>query len=652
MYAGTDLEDGHLLFWEETGPTGERVMVAEGKLRKAADGRLSSWLTAQNVTQGAGVSQTAAPKPTLPRNNEWWSALLSAAMTVNHHQADGEYNASALTNLANIKAEMTKARVAVKAWKESHPTEPFSTSNSPLSQGIGNFSFTDLEQQDAWLDMVDAYLPIADEIQAAKDGQTKTPKYSQYVYVPTPKLEVEKVWHFKGVTGGDYTLKKFVDGTWVMVNNETGSETPQTEEQATTSIATGDWSEEFQGQSATQLAVTVYRRNASRAEGVFQPETGTLKLTGGAVTSGNPGHEYDVEIGDRIRIEYRPWSGEGVPKAQQGLFRIIVSDWSGGDDDLRLAFEQLASMGVDLTPADEASLELTYWRLWSAIADDRAEPPPSVVQALQAIATWRTANPNASDAEELAFLRNLWQSAYLDGIGVTPDEVEWMPRFGHPRVLSPDLEAGHPYWIRPDAKLLDTSPGHAEFPGQSLTYGGTENDAVSIAQSGAYLPSDERTRMLGQWMPKGSSAGDQPHGSSGFIFTHPTYSSGDNAVFTPEAYRRMHSYSFSGDQWGEVDIRKQYAPFDVRKVPQQHTELCVKNAMTLLDDIVVFRVNHTVRSQIIDWLKAHGITTIRGVPIEERFIAGHFSAAMVNDLWERELAWRKSEASKSTAIAA
>jgi hypothetical protein len=642
MFAGTDLEDGHLLFFEEHDTEGNRVLLGEGKLREGADGRLTAWLQSQKVADAAG-SVVTPQVYMLPKNDAWFQKIVAAAMTVNHHTDDGEYNQAHLDALATAKADIVMA----KEYIAQHTKPAVPASGAWLTSALGG-EFPDKDAETAFLDMAQTYLDIIGEIETAKANQAKTPnkKYTQYVYAPKAKAKVDEEWKSQG-----FILQKTEDGVWHHIDESTGADEIISEQQASDFITSGSYTQGSQGKAVTSLQVKVYKRKASRTEGILDLDTGELKESGGEEHTGSSGHEYDVEIGDRIVLEYRPWHGANQPLADQGFFRIRVKNWDGDEADLDLAFQQLAAMGVDLTPADEESLQLLYWRLWEGVASTRNGVPTAVKKVLQNIKAWRTQNPNASATEELEFLRSAW-SSYLG-----PDKVEnvdFMPHFDHTRIQNPEEETGHPYWYRPDATMDNmVVNGQWHFGSQNVLYGGSENDKVPIGKSGGLLASDERLRLYGHWLQKGSSLGDKPHGSTGQVFTRPKFHTGNHIAFVPDVFLRMQSYAASNDVWGDVKNKANYAPFSIEGLKQASTEMMVKNTVTVLDSFIVMRMNSSDRETLVKWYHDHGVHTIRGVPVEDRFTyANSLSSTQVEKLWAKELAWREEQKQAEAALAA
>jgi hypothetical protein len=118
-----------------------------------------------------------------------------------------------------------------------------------------------------------------------------------------------------------------------------------------------------------------------------------------------------------------------------------------------------------------------------------------------------------------------------------------------------------------------------------------------------------------------------------FLRQNQESSSEKGAWVSPRVMARFDSYSFSSDEFGNVDKRRDLSYFNLDKA-MAHTgggnEAMISDAVSLLDDIEVLKAySSTQRNQIIADLKAAGITEIRGLPVEERVVtAGEVSGAI------------------------
>lgn len=634
MFNSSELEDGHFLFWEETEADGGTLFMGEARFRPKFDSIISKWIDSQKIENKSGTTAApvtpavqVSPAAVLPYNDSWYATIVKAAKTVNTHAADGAYNSETIAQFDSAVTEMKGGLDLLGKHLAANPGKVF-TGTEP--------SFINLHQQQAWLEMVELYLGYAAKIQTAKDNGAKTysgaPEFfEQYEYTPKPMASVDV--EFTDVTG-NITIQGLTDGTFIKTEKDKGTQVELSPQEASDLLTSPAFADEEGGKGETLTIVTpegpdikVVRVQNSRSEGTFQPSTGTVVHTGGEETTGTPGYEYDIHAGD-ITIEYRKHDNkDGVPVPQKGLMRVKIRNFKNDPAKVEEAMNLIEMMGVTLDPADEESLELLFWRHLRGIATDRLKPGgeqgAKLQQTLTAIQSAYQTDPGMSPSEELAMLRKSW-AIYLGEEGV--ENAKWMPQFSRTRPHAPNLQTGHPYWLRPDFTLEDVlqlvTP--SRWPVQHL---GT--DAKQIAVSGGLLSSEERLRTLGKWVQGISSLQDQKtHASSAFIFTYvsqgqtnPTHSSGNRVWWSPKVLQRTSNYAWDGDKWGNIYKRKDHAPWKLEQFMATHGEMMVKNIISVLDDIDALQFsNEQSRNSAIAWFKDRGITEIRGIPVEERFV--------------------------------
>jgi hypothetical protein len=647
FFGGTDLEDSHMLMWEEKAKDGTRIFYGEARLREAADGRVVDWIndhTIENETGQLGKKSAqpmAAPGAVpLPKNDPWWEVVINAAKTVNHHSGDGEYNMTHYNGMLEIEEQIYSARLAIDEAMKGKSVKNGEFISSPITPSgwTTGLKFTDSEQQAAWLQMTEHYLAIIKEIKEGFENKTKTASnpsiggagYTKFEYIPKPKPVVTDEW---ASHDEEHHLKLYENGVWELMETGTGIGKTLTKAEADKLLKSGVYVK------ADELDVTVggqdvkvYKRDNSREEGQFLPDTGELLAQGGEFKEGSPGYEYDIEVGNDMQIEYRPHQGLSVAKTQRGLLRIKIKKFTGDEASVRSLIDLLSQMGVDMTPAEQIDLELFYWRHMSGIAGDRIGYNSGKQGALvQAVKTFYVQNPNASKEEELAFLRAEW-AKFIGKAKV--EQADVYPHFMHTRLLDPEMETSRPYWLRPDgddAKIRTVSHNITVGYGGTVSISKGERGKL-IVQSGSLYASEERLRMFGQWVYGMSSGPDQGHGSAHYMFLHPN-NGGSSIVIRPEVWLRTHNYIFSGDHYGEVNDRKHHAPYSLPKMlAKTHGELMVKYGISLLDDIIVMKIDQPEYAQTIKWLKDHGITEIRGVPIEKRIVTSGTISALAQDV--------------------
>jgi hypothetical protein len=110
---------------------------------------------------------------------------------------------------------------------------------------------------------------------------------------------------------------------------------------------------------------------------------------------------------------------------------------------------------------------------------------------------------------------------------------------------------------------------------------------------------------------------------------------------------RTSNYSYGGDNYGEIDNKKSSAHFDMKK-QLSHTggsnETLIKNAVSLLDDIeMITFANQADRQEAIAYLHSHGVTEIRGLPIEDRLVLPANRASALHKIKEHQLTWKPED---------
>lgn len=497
-----------------------------------------------------------------------------------------------------------------------------------------------------WADALDQFKPSQGS--AAPSGSTPA---------------VDKPTWSNADSGSKFVLQD--DGDWALMNTVTGEKIDTYTNadmlaQIDEAQQAGDDSWVYSDPSAKETSGTVqsgakqikvYHRNAHATAGTFDGATGKLLETG-AMTHGQTGMQYDVEF-DNVVISYRPWKEPGVQRAQQGQLTFHVKDWNGSSSQIESIMDVLQTMGVEVDQASAESLELYYWRHLYGVMQDRTSHKEAKWQkTINAIQAGFKANPQMSPAEEINMLRSAWAEslgqARVDEIVSTE---YYRPRFAKARPLSPDRPVGHPYWLHPDGaagaqeyrkKTNDATPYH------SLTGGSSGSDKIAgIFASGGLASTEERVRILGQWIDGMSSHQDQGKGSSGFQFTRQTttpHYSNHSFILHPRVIMRSTNYAFSGDNFGEISNRKTQSPFSVGSVPKHANgsgnELQVKHGIPN-DDLAGMVVTAAEKAQIIAKLKAMGIDHIGQWTLDEFFVtSGSALASRLTQLWnelEKEL---------------
>lgn len=587
-FGGVDVEDISALLWEEHGPTGA-LLRAQIKVREGGNRRLQTWL-ARNQT-GSSATSFNAPvaqlHPIEKLTQSWYDAYLQAAKTISHHhgQGDKDYNVA-----------------KIKAWQDARDNVRF------ILKGAD----------------VDTWSPAETALGQTLSAHEKEQMLKALRHFEKMDAEIDQLMQLGGKsTPGQFTQFSF--------------EAPPTPPPV----------------QAPPSARTVVRRNNMRESGKFNPVTGQLEVTDKPITHGylqlDRGQGYLVTEGD-IEIEYRPHAGEfHVPTSQQGLLRVTIrSTGAQRLKDLNRATELIREMGLELNPVTEVDLEIHYWRHLLGVAQDRRsgkqQAYDKVYRHLQDKGIKIDADPSESDLQH-------WRDAWAKAIG--QDNVDrvvakrhYRPRETHSQVRHADETFGFPYWIRPDADSYRDIDDKA-FLIHGLHDGSAVNSMVNV---GGMHPTDERIRVLGQYIGGQSSDVDQDRGSAGFMFLRQNQEGGSGAQIyvNPRVFARTSTYSYNSDQFGDITgyltTRQASAPWipsDQMSLTGGRNETMVKNLVSLLDDIeVMVFPDESDRRAAVDYLKSHGITQIRGMAVDERFVTRSGAPAALRKAHATFKVWR------------
>jgi hypothetical protein len=327
-----------------------------------------------------------------------------------------------------------------------------------------------------------------------------------------------------------------------------------------------------------------------------------------------------------------------------------VDKWGGDPAQIDDVLDTLRNTGLNLTPADETSLELYYWRhLYGVLLDrrDRKDSPYKEMLAWIKSQLAQYGDKTPPQGEELMLWRQAWSMVY--GKPMVDDvvsEQKFLPKYAHIRTQDQSTEYGRPYWLRPDATVAELKEWSNGRLIQHRLHDKT--DIASIMASGGLYPTEERTRVLGKWKGGTSSEADQGNGSSPFVFCRQTLDSGDIYMW-PTVWRRSTNYSNYTDSWGKISARKQDSYFNIEHSMSHNAsmswldnnELMVKTNVSVLDDIgYILFYSDEARDKAITYLKSFGVTEIHGIPITKLFLTHDASTAQKREA--RDLVWAKA----------
>jgi hypothetical protein len=588
FFGGTDLDDGSFLVWTELGGPGKdapRLIRGESHARGQALAALTAWSEAHQ--QGGPQNITAPADPNAPKSEaSFYKNIIAAAKAVSRHAADqmweGPYTKTALERMEHDKGLLQQRLAEAEEAIAAGPDSP------------------------QWASVL-----------AARGHPELVKSMAAYYLDQISQIEQRKQDHLTFQPGDlpQWVAPKIKDVT-------PAKPKPKVKVELKSAI----------------------RELGPGGEHALDPGDGELHLTGATHTY--PGKVWRITLPTGEVIEFSNEAKTSSAKAHIGRIRF-KADATKGSASLERIRAQLQEMGLPLPEAEEHDMELLYWRHLAFVLANRKDThshPHSQVWEELALAVskldGKLHKPSSSDVslvrgliaaglppeEELAIWRKAWATQTSPAqVQQFVDKGGYLPHFKHWDITSPDTPNGKPVWFRFDAdpKYLAT-----KRLSHQLKYPGSQ-DALKVARTGGAHSTEARLRALGIWVPGMSSETDMlQHGSSGVLYLRTNYAlSHGHLKIHPKTFAQTTTYGFDKDGWGDVDERKTHSYFSLKNASSLSgngtNETDIKDGASLLDDIEVLQADSAhERDQIIKELKAHGITHIRGAPVEDRVVTG------------------------------
>jgi hypothetical protein len=357
-------------------------------------------------------------------------------------------------------------------------------------------------------------------------------------------------------------------------------------------------------------------------------ENGELEVNG-VITGGNAGKMYVVTLPTGETIQFRG-NKTGTAITSQGLLRFSIPNEADAEVSLARIQGQLKTMGLDLNPATDVELELFYWRHLYNILRDRVDSKAGDGP----YAGFNSAYANARDKagkplEKIGGMEEALQWREVFSTLSSKSKIEQfvaqgghLPQFDHFDTRNPTQATGKPYWNR-----FDVTPEMWKSKSALIMSSSKESFGLLIAESGGVLSTEARIRALGVFIDGMSSTTDQDSGSSSYVFTRQNLASssgGATVYLSPKVLARTSTYAFESDYYGKYSYKGSESSFAWNKHTKHSgssNEAMVKDAISLLDGIEVVNFpTESARTKAIAILAARGITSIRGVPVSDRFV--------------------------------
>lgn len=635
MISGAHIIGGTALMWTEKESDGTDVAMGEMYMGPKKQKELLSFFTTN------AVASPDAAGPAYQFNYDTFGTdIVSAAKTINHHAVDGEYNQ---TKIDAYEAAKAKIEADSAEWTANL------TSNTQVG-GTEAYKFKSgsvvaMDQLDQYKLMLDYYAPILDKIQVAKDSKGKTGIVDAY----TPVEFVKPPQKF-AMADGSTLLGKGDSFLYKDASTGTVSKVDSSNQVVKDALdGKGGWSELATSEAEKPDSGVKIVKNSKTFEtqASYDPATGVKKKFTSTVDSGAKGQEFEIQLPTGESIFWRNASHTSTATGQQGKLSYKIPNADSPEAiaaSMERIQEQLNQLGITTEPSSHEQAELTYWREMYGVLENRNHSAPGSKLHAQAYAKMNekvkeiggdphefleNLSEKLDPEEEIAYWRDLYSQFWPKQVQELIETEGYLPKFDHQNLWDAEQETGKPYWMR-----FDVSTDDILATGAVLAHStGGEPDANGAMSSGGLVGGEERIRQFGKIYTgggygSGSPLQDQGNGSSHQIYTRIQSAShvGANVVINPATLLRTRTYSLGSDSYGNLGSRKGSSPANpldsVKKFMNGGgNETMIPHVATILDTIELLGFSSVMsRDAFIQKLKKLGITQIRGVNIEDRFV--------------------------------
>lgn len=642
LHASAAIVNGSSLLWTEKDENGAELHKGKMTLGQLTQDKLVAFL--QPKAQQVQIGQQAqnhylTPGVEFPNTNTMKSSITAAAKNVTKNSATKEYDADILATFKETQSTLEKDALH---W-------------SPNLQPEGGLDYVEFpsgmrvspDYLPQYKLMLDHYNTMVGKVNAAIDsgGTTEKSEFTLFQAL-APKTDGIILTNPAGTT-----FTQLANGQWL---DSEGALWSKMQDVPDPLNPPDGWTANTEPSAAQAPQVLYTTQTAAGKTGALNEGGEKIENSKAEGTAGHTGKEYRITLPTGEVITFRNAMSTDTQRSQQGTLSFKLA----GDDkqaSLARVQQQLETMGLDMAGADETTAELSYWRAMfgRVLASTAAQDGPAGVKKARAKLLEKTNTVKGPNGETLSH-HNI-----IEGIGLsmTPGEEQefwrglaseawgkekvdawiagekFMPKFQHMDLSDPTKNTGIPYYDR-----IDVDVEELQKKGHMLAIGnnGKDDSLLKYITSGGMVSTEERLRILGHFKQGASSGSDQGTGGANSVFTRIAHT-GSNAEFSgsiygkhvaywnPAAMAQVGTYSFSGDQFGNLSLQESGNKYDPKKALDQYTgtgnETMVSNALSIFDylEIMVFE-NAAKRNEAIQRMKALGFDMLRGLPIEDRLV--------------------------------
>lgn len=662
LHASAGISSGSSLLWSEKGSEGEDLILGKFQVGALTQKKILNVLKPKS---GDNTGVPTASIQSFPNTATIKHTITAAAKDASQNAVDKSYTPE------------LQAALDTTDFKLQSDLDYWGTDLTGQDDGLIEFPSGMKVSEDGLLQykqMLDHYSTQVAKVKAAKENSETTNKsdfsiFQPVALAPTPNVYVK--------TNDDGSQEKYTELSTGYYLKQDASGVSQTLLPEEVQQKEDGWSlQDAPSDNLPQQGTAVYSKLKAQGLAGALGENG-VKTQSEGNSAGHKGDEYSIELATGEKIYFRNSSETNTSASQRGTVTFKLA--AGDDQDASLARvkAELETMGLNMDGASEEDAESVYWRnMFSRVMLSNDSGADSKIQAAR----------EKISAKRDEIVKALGLSTYevdhrrdlIEGIGLTmsPEEehtfwndlaketygadkvTEWinggfhLPNYHHLDLTDTEKATGLPYWNRIDVDVKKLKEKNTLL---AIGNNGKDTSLLNYIKSGGMISTEERLRILGFYKDGASSTEDQNTGGATSVFTriavpgkgveHTGNIYGKHvAYWNPSVLAETGTYSYSGDNYGNIDQMASSNPYDPMHSLAEHTgggnETMVQNTLSIFDhlEIMVFE-DAMKRDEAIQKMKALGFETLRGLPIEERMVMrDKLDAAMqkVKAAWAEE----------------
>ncbi len=633
--AGSEVENGQILFDLVTDSQGNQVLRVNAYLRPDADKRM---LTLLREESGGAISYTAnAPLPSTPQGVrealDYSTKTVAAAKNVNYHIGTGDftYNSQKINDVESLKGSFDNLRKRLKGVDGNEITV---NQLDDLVESLGKLTGTADEIEMVLVSRIDELASHSTQLKAIEHIEPHVDSVIKQAAAGDAAAKVGIVPDFDAVA--HYEKVKDVGLKAVRAQIDPKSLAKHVEVVEPEKVF---------------LSVKQVDNRTYQIAGGGESRIAPLRSDGAMVTSGK-GPTFQAFAEDGAEVIYRQIDGNFA--THQGWLEVVVkTDGKVTTAEIEQAYDLITKrMGVSAKLATPEEMELTYWRVLQGtyrFSKEGTDTASKYYQALQlADDNVRALGANPTTAQEIEAIKGAWRTQF----GKVIDDADVLPIQNH-ALAGHAEEISWAYFEKPELGDL-----YQELNGKIIYHQTTYGDGTVRAEffegaTGDAMMAQQVRQQVGFTAAGASVPGDiASGGANGFFARLGGYNAArpNSIIMNPaRVHRKMGSYNASHDTFGRLEDRVHQNTLSPRKFSNLpgNNEMMIRDGVSWMDDVeIAFFDTAAEASRAHQILRGRGITLIRGVPIEERFLYHASPSRYAKQFFESSNMGRASYADK------